>query len=196
MREVCFCEETHFSFIYTLYIYVLLAGPKEPKDHGRVKIHGRGPGGSARRTGNSPSRAQTPRCYAALPPPPPPDFHNAPAIRIPPPLPNPLSLLLYYISYYYIIYLNYIIYRPIYRLIYSPIPFIYLPSTVGTRRGASASTFQMKKVSRRFRRYADFPQISRRLMRRISGKVSQITQITQIAIRQESMESILICGIR
>ena len=32
-------------------------------------------------------------------------------------------------------------------------------------------------------------------MRRISGKVSQITQITQIAIRQESMESTLIYGI-
>lgn len=51
MREVCFCEETHFSFIYTSYFYVLLAGPK---GHGRVKIYGRGPGGSARRTGNSP----------------------------------------------------------------------------------------------------------------------------------------------
>ena len=63
------------------------------------------------------------------------------------------------LSTYYIIYLIYRLYRPIYRLIYSPIPFIYLPSTVGTRRGASASTFQMKKVSRRFPRYADFPQI-------------------------------------
>ncbi len=29
MREVCFCEETHFSFIYTSYFSVLLAGPKE-----------------------------------------------------------------------------------------------------------------------------------------------------------------------
>ena len=38
MREVCFCEETHFSFIYTSYFYVLLAGPKEPKGHGRVKM--------------------------------------------------------------------------------------------------------------------------------------------------------------
>ena len=72
--------------------------------------------------------------------------------------------------YYYIIYLNYIIYRPIYRLIYSPIPFIYLPSTVGTRRGASASTFQMKKVSRRFRRYADFPQIDEEIDEENFGK--------------------------
>ena len=82
----------------------------------------------------------------------------------------PLTILLYYITIY----------------------LTFTTSAVGTRRGASASTFRRKKS------HADFAdtQIYRGLMRIISEKVSQIMRITQIAIRREYVESISgICGI-
>ena len=73
-----------------------------------------------------------------------------------------------------------------------------LSHLVGTRRGASASTFLKKKCLTQIpqiRRFLADKIKSRGFMRLISGKVSQITQITQIAIRAPSVESMLSCGI-
>ncbi len=58
VSEVCFRSYCFRSF--GSVASVLLAGPKEPKGQGRVKIYGREHGGSTRRTGNSPSGLRHP----------------------------------------------------------------------------------------------------------------------------------------
>gem|GEM_PF-4707305 len=137
LRSDFFCSFSNCIFPF------FWPGPKEPKGQGRVKIHGRGPGGSARRTGNSPSGLRHPGAVPRS------RHRPLPIFTMRPPsgynlcstipslfFPFPFSLF----PFCLFVFLSFCLcVSPSY---YITIYLTFTTSTVGTRRGASASTFR------------------------------------------------------
>ena len=178
VSEVCFRSYRFRSF--GSVASVLLAGPKEPKGQGRVKIYGREHGGSTRRTGNSPSGLRHPGAVPRS------RHRSLPIFTMRPPSGYNLCSTIpsLFFPFLFSLFSFCLFVSPSYYN-YHLFDFYHVYCRDAPRR--VRINLQMKKS------HADFAdtQIYRGLMGRISEKVSQITRITQIAIRGEYVESIL-----